>query len=110
MNTERDKFLTEAMGECWHEWHYRVYGYYQAICRKCGREVKEAFDNDFSTWTGFGKLWEWAQKQEWWRKFWYHTSMPMLDGSNIAIPRDQQIIHPDNFANALYSSLRENKP
>lgn len=55
----RDKYLTEAMGECWHE---SSDNYYQ--CEKCGeylpavsmRDWHQTHGNDFSTWEGFGKL------------------------------------------------------
>ena len=48
---------------------------------------------DFSTWEGFGKLWEWAIEQEWWYEFWIEQewSKPNLK----------------NFANAIYKFLKE---
>lgn len=62
MNTERDKFLTKAMGECWHECDWG-----QTICKHCGRtNDPRYFDFDqenrtFSTPDGFFKLWNWAR-------------------------------------------------
>lgn len=103
MNTERNKFLTEAMGECWHEVSQRPYGYYLFVCKKCGTQSTRDFSICFSTWEGFGKLWEWAKKQDWWSYF-SVCRIGYYGGIN------QDFIHPDNFADALYSFLKENKP
>lgn len=55
MNKELiNKFLTEKMGECWHEWEPK-------------RDNVRNYD--FFTWEGFGKLWEWAGEQEWFPYF-----------------------------------------
>lgn len=53
-------------------------------------------NNSFSNWNGFGKLWEWTEKQEWFKDFW-------------ATIKDtkQQYINPDRFANAMYEFLKE---
>ena len=107
MTTERDKFLTEAMGECWHEWKW-IPGDGRS-CKNCdidlyGRDnptysqIVETPENpDFSTWVGFGKLWEWAIDQEW-----FHLFL-MVD--NKSGPVD--VIHPDRFATAVYEYLKE---
>ncbi|HDZ62293.1 MAG TPA: hypothetical protein ENH40_04015, partial [Nitrospirae bacterium] len=60
----RDKFLTEAMELCWHD--LAKVGKYQMACFKCGKAKQFALNPDFSTWQGFGQLWEWTIKQEWW--------------------------------------------
>jgi predicted glycosyl hydrolase (DUF1957 family) len=86
MNTKRDKFLTEAMGD-----------YYQLF----------QFPNqntNFSTWKGFGKLWNWAQKQNWWGVG--LMGMEVYDGM-IKIPI--HFIHPDRFADAVYTYLKEGR-
>lgn len=114
MTIKRDKFITEAMGECWHEWVVVSKRYLE--CNKCGKELTRRGDgedfvwlseypNNFSTWQGFGKLWEWAQKQEWWVEFWYFATAFDHDGVEIAFPRDAQIIHPSRFADAVYNFL-----
>jgi hypothetical protein len=67
---QRDQFLTEWLGECWYEWHtyYTDREDYKQHC-SCGvvltdRELiphLEEFNKenyDFSSWPGFGKLWE----------------------------------------------------
>jgi len=68
MNTERDKFLTEAMGWPWHE--VVSIDNFKVTC-SCGMSgYMNPCDNlNFSTWDGFGKLWTWAQKQEWFDLF-----------------------------------------
>ena len=92
MNTERDKFLTEAMGEC-----FEVYGRNKngepRRCNYCDNPLA----TDFSTWEGFGKLWTWAQKQGWWIKI-------MLRFQNEGF---YHYIHPDRFADAVYAFLKE---
>ena len=64
-NEERDHFLTETMGGCWHQYDpnkpviiLRFTGY---RCKKCG----EFFftNNDFSTMEDFMKLLDWANDQ-----------------------------------------------
>lgn len=100
-NLERDKFLTEAMGECWHDVK-RAQGvagfcYNCVICR-----AQDVWNNDFSTWPGFGKLWEWAQKQEWWFLLNYDDR---TDHKTV----DMELIHPDRFADAVYSFLKERR-
>lgn len=157
MNTEQDKFLTDALEECWyepsnlscgttncdktepHDLHcwvcsgplivntsreaYITNKYHSATfcdahkCQEaadyrdslsCGVppvEIKRRLNGgirnsniDFSTWEGFGKLWEWAKKQEWWHKeFLYKQYMG-----------DLKLIHPDRFADAVYTFLTEN--
>lgn len=120
MKNERDKFLTEAMGECWHEWEGPQY-YKQVddspryVCQLCG--IGSAYNTrqtDFSTWTGFGKLWEWAQGQEWWGMF---GDKVIYDESDITHEKHQQwisdlewFIRPDRFADAIYIFLKERQP
>lgn len=104
-NLERDKFLTEAMGECWHERKdFSEDGYGTYNCKHCnkrfgghGGQLEDRLD--FSTWAGFGKLWEWSQKQEWWPDF------KELNGYPNHIYED--FINPNNFANASYEFLKE---
>ena len=107
MNTERDKFLTKAMGECFHQyigWH----------CRYCGQDAPEPPESeqnpDFSTWTSFGKLWEWAIDQEWWNKFEFSEYAGHNRNDEFgATLKDilQGLINPDRFATAVYEFLKE---
>lgn len=94
MNTERDKFLTEAMGCPWHE--VVSINNFEVTC-SCGMSAfMNPCDNlNFSTWDGFGKLWEWAQKQGWWIKI-------MLRFQDEGF---YHYIQPDRFADAIYQKL-----
>ena len=125
MNIERDKFLTETMGECWHEWaedcHDACSAYTRWTCTKCGEtdshadidvrvyEVKP-YQNNFYTWEGFGGLWEWSQKQKWWVNFVIKVDSGDLQG-NFCIDDyfPALLIHPDHFADAVYEYLKEGK-
>ena len=113
--SERDKFLTEAMGECWHEWEGHVSDYKR--CMKCHKDggYPEGFrvrliNNNFSIWEGFGKLWEFCQKQEWWNDFCLHHKDS--DNMKVAIVvmssnyLHEDIINPDRFADAVYEYLK----
>ena len=95
MNTERDKFLTEAIGEK----PYRRF--FVSTDRQGGSGdgyyAKDGVKNDISTWEGFGKLWEWAGKQGFWLKM---------------MQRYQQegfyhYIHPDRLADDVYEFLKQ---
>jgi hypothetical protein len=113
--SERDKFLTEAMDECWHDDFYvhTAHGPYRVIyCNKCKVKVSDpAYYSTLSTWEGFGTLWEWAQKQGWWRDFcdadgmnpfYYHDDNLKNSGW---LP--EYLINPDRFADAIHEYLRQ---
>lgn len=103
MNTARDKFLTEAMGECWHEstTYSGTVGCASIWCPKCKKLFNKTNFIDFSIWKGFGKLWEWAQGQEWWSIFWDLIARQ----PNPA----EWFIHPDRFADAVHKFLTKDK-
>jgi len=109
MTTERDKFLTEAMGECWH-YHEDKPSSFSRECRKCGKTFYGGGSQDFSTWESFGKLWTWAIDQEWWLEFLIY----MRTGEHptqVCIHPDTALlypclIHPDKFATAVYEYLK----
>ncbi len=65
MNEERDKFLTETMGACWHRYNEEkpllTYSLVAYICEKCGAFILG--NNDFSNDEDFPKLWGWAVRQ-----------------------------------------------
>jgi hypothetical protein len=105
VSIERDKFLTEAMGECWHEWYW--FNYHKHKCKNCNidavynnySQLEIATKNiNFSTWEGFGKLCEWSEVQEWWETFVYRN-----------LPTDHSFVKPDKFANKIYSYLKVGK-
>jgi len=98
----RDKFLTEAMGECWHEWEaLEIESAWECSTCKCLWDCTKS-RVDFSTWEGFGKLWEWAQQQEWWEGF-LRDNIPFL---YQASPSNFKIIHPDRLTEAVYEFLK----
>lgn len=66
MNEEMDRFLTEAMGECWHEYEMdkpvltcKGGGF---VCRKCGELI--VGNSDFSSREDFSRLWSWVVSHE----------------------------------------------
>jgi len=65
-NQERDRFLTETMGECWHEYDpdspVMALWFKGYTCKKCGEFLFG--NNDFSTLEDFMKLLNWAGNQE----------------------------------------------
>lgn len=120
----RDKYLTEAMGECWHEAgnKRRINGGKAQRDCICGESshwetiTNEApkyrfLNNDFSTWEGFGKLWEWTTKQEWWIEFIKQSTY--LDNSPEEIEADIfhmklgiiDFIVPSKFVQAVFLFL-----
>lgn len=103
MSTERDKYLTESLGECWHG--ISRTNNPRHTCTKCGLKSDELYTftfNNFSTPDGFFKLWNWAQEQEWFIPFTFKMSMI---GDSYHMRTD--IIHPDRFSNAVYKFLKE---
>jgi hypothetical protein len=92
---QRDQFLTEKVfGECWHE---------DGIgeCEKCHRSFGAYRQNDFSSWPGFGKLWEAAQKDEGWERFLNETRDNLVENTVMDnLEALGWLIHPDHFATA----------
>jgi len=116
--TDRDKFLTETMGLCWHEQSEQF-----GVCGKCGNrlpglgitcpdggsKIQIKRDFDFSTWHGFGMLWEWAIKQDWWRGKKDSLVVSMLCRSGGVGDLLDKYISPSRFADAIYEFLRKQK-
>ena len=127
MDPIRDKFLTEAMGECYHK-EYTRKPYHDntmiAIC-KCG-DYSEPFQlsgfgstnnpifsqyYNFSTWEGFGVLWKWVWTQRWYYDFKSYCNGTYMEGfmeQEEANNWEEQFIDPDVFANKLYMFLKRN--
>ena len=59
-----NRFLSERMGWCWHEWQVGEDG--KNHCIHCGISSRDPFSMDFFTPEGFFELWNWARKEEWW--------------------------------------------
>jgi hypothetical protein len=124
-NEEINKYLTEAMGECWHEagskrriWDARV----QRDC-SCGESSRwehittdvskyRFLQNDFSTWTGYGKLrgfydgWGQSRRLDFWTFIMSHDLDKVYrDDWDIAI----YVFHKDRLAPLMYEFLKEDK-
>ena len=106
MNIKRDKFLTEAMGECWHEakCSYNDGWSIDYECR-CGlrwtEEDNQLNNNNFSTWEGFGKLWEWVRRPAPQMIGFLGEHCENYHSNDISM----YIINPDKFADAVYEYL-----
>jgi hypothetical protein len=107
MNIERDKFLTEAMGECWHEWVETNDEWGELYCSKCNTMMSDCLKfvdtfHKYSEWDGFGKLITWVRQQEWYERFHVETNGSIESWRNY-------LIDPDELACAVYVYLKVNK-
>ena len=102
---ELNKFLTEEMGDCYHEFNSLTNneGGTGFICDTCEEsfegdvgEIKLQTRNDFLTWEGFGLLWEWASTEQWCCRF-----LDSLEGPL------SHYIEPENFAKAVAHYLQK---
>jgi hypothetical protein len=121
MSIERDKFLIEMLGMCYHETTFREYDleiegitgtFIEKIC-SCGHRssrgkkyteedtVPICFNIDFSRWDNFGKLWEFASKQEWWADM--HSCFNRMGFIGYV---HESMIHPRKFADIVYEYHR----
>ena len=123
-----DKLKSE--GECWHEFSEERGGYWgredlatcarsyvdpYCVCSKCG--VSEGHRNknpDFSTWEGFGVLWEGMRKHPRWRwfisKLYYaESSHHMIEDIDYMGHIDVETIHPARFRDALKEFFEKEK-
>lgn len=112
MNEERDKFLTEQMGECWHEaicyyeeqWPYSLT--YECSCGyRWDQKDRDKVNFNFSSWEGFGKLWEWAQTKYWFKEIPFNFDDNRYHDCYMLFP--VEFINPNEFANAIYSYLKD---
>ena len=120
---EINKYLTEAMDECWHEYDITSpertenwdgfatnYSGHWNDCTKCGENhIEIVRDNNFFTWDGFGKLWEWSITQAWWYQFLGTWHCPDLYPENSTIKEryvGAYLINPEQLAAAVYEFLR----
>lgn len=108
--SERDKFLTEAMGLCWHETEKIMVSdgddepsYFEYLCKHCHTCNPNMERINFASWSGFGLLWEWARKQEWFPQFIFSKTHSDYDEIRI------EFINPSRFADAVYEFLKERK-
>ncbi len=70
----RDRVLTEKVVRgCWHEWPEKPSSPGQLgsdLCKKCGGLRGAVTHINFSTWKGFGELWEQLRQRKYWGDFW----------------------------------------
>jgi hypothetical protein len=100
MNEIRDKFLTEAMGYKWHDCQSNPDGFW---CDDCADEHEVSAD--FSTWEGFGQLWEWCNGNNGFMMGTFIRIYTDHDPDNMLLPT--HLINPNRFANAVYKYLKE---
>ena len=99
----------------WHDFHYTDGGWYCSTCDVDGAEddYTQAYhvNINFSEWPGFGKLWEWAEKQLWWNDFWWRESTAEINGLSLGFIAMKLVssVQPDRFADAVYNYLKEIK-
>ena len=98
MTEEINKYLTEAIGECWHEFEFIDFEY---ICG-CGlsSHTPVVKHNDFFTWEGFGKLFSWAKGQRWWIDF-------ILTRQQSGVYNFCERLTPEVFARSIYAFLNK---
>lgn len=111
MENEVNKYLTEAMGECWHENGQGECRFtYASKCIHCQVEIgkpiirKYAQNNDFFTWQGFGKLWEWTVGKVW---FDYFLEKTFNGDPQFSSRIEKDLVNPKVFAKAIYNYLKE---
>ena len=102
---ERNKFLTEAVGECWHDQALKLAN--ATKCSKCKKSWflgDENINNDFFTWPGFGKLREfydaWTDEKR--ELFWRYTDYNIPEEAWLC----DHIWHKDHTANLMYGFLK----
>lgn len=101
---EINKYLTEAMGECWHEW-----GEVGCKCLKC-KSIQYVNTNDFYTNEGYGKLRDWYDGwDENKRERFLDYLIDIIDDelSDYCIIRYLQVFHRDRFATLICEFLEE---
>lgn len=81
MNTERDMFLRE--------------------------KLNTGLFIEFKTWDGFGILWEWSSKWNWWEDF--LVSLDIIKGYEGHLVDIMAICSPEEFADAIYEFLKEKR-
>ena len=96
MMKDRDKFLTEAMGECYHDRQF-------SWCNLCKKQYPPFYD--FSTWPGMGKLREfydtWDEETISRFRYYVHLNQPALNYTG------DYLWHKYNTANLMYGFLKE---
>jgi hypothetical protein len=70
----RDRILTEKIVRgCWHGYPDKgssLWQFSSSNCKKCGAFFGHAIHINFSTWNGFGELWDQLKQRKYWSDFW----------------------------------------
>jgi hypothetical protein len=109
MNEDRDKFLTKAMGLCWHE----ALTSQHSKCIYCGRVLRwvdyKCYENficnNYSTWDGFGRLFVFFRLDDNFPWGEFITKFFYLKNGELTL----ELINPNKFADAIYEFLKELK-
>lgn len=100
MKNERDKFLTELIGEC-----FEVYGRHETgtplKCNCCLRPLA----NDFSTWEGFGKLKKFVENSEECYRI-YDSYLDKIAENVNHVADTFERITPDSFADHVCDEFK----
>ena len=104
MNEERDRFLTEAMGMCWHDFdpdnnRINTYSLEAYICRKCKGLILG--NNDFTVEEDFSRLLDWAKGQKRFQEF-----LARFNEADLKDTGKGQVSR-NKFADELYILLRQ---
>jgi hypothetical protein len=101
-------------GECWHEWRRRQVNKPKGRsvlieCKKCGAILSSTSANpDFTTWGGFGWLWDRAQEKEWWTEYLDYEGFAAItyDEKMVYVKRLLVIlIHPEYLRDGIAEFL-----
>lgn len=101
MNTERDKFLSEKMGQC-----CTFNPDHNGECLECDCWYSDHIPTNFSTWEGFGKLKEFMCNHPRHESF-YDNYLDSLTENAESISETFSRISPNEFADAVYGFLQE---
>ncbi|HOP85725.1 MAG TPA: hypothetical protein PLM71_11710 [Syntrophorhabdaceae bacterium] len=105
MNEERDKFLTELMNQCWHDYDkdkpINTYSLEAYICKKCKGFILG--NNDFSQEEDFMRLYTWAKTQKVLKE-----TIEKYDEQNFH-DKENGKFYREKFADSVYTIFKQTK-
>jgi len=108
--TDEELYYKVFPNGCWHENEIKgcSIGSVRMPCSKCG---SGNYNPDFSTWEGFGVLWEGMKEHRSWLKFIDHYGIWEQEDSSVGLGRvediDAYLIHPVRFRDACKEFFKE---